>query len=160
MQTSVNQKQKTLVTFLTSCRKGKRRSLLTVKSVLNNTRPSFNDNGTADEPSKILLDKLFARTQEQTNENSVYPPYSSLGGLESDLQAALMALLKREEDLQDAERKVLSEKKKLNQAKGTVGETGESHPPSFFEAQDFTREAEAGERGVSFTGQRDRRVKA
>lgn len=71
-----------------------------------------------------------------------------------------MALLKREEDLQDAERKVLSEKKKLNQAKGTVGETGESHPPSFFEAQDFTREAEAGERGVSFTGQRDRRVKA
>ncbi|CAN6918726.1 unnamed protein product, partial [Brassica oleracea] len=104
-QTRVNQKQKTLVTFLTSCRKGKRRSLLTVKSVLNNTRPSFNDNGTAEEPSKILLDKLFARTQEQTNENSVYPPYSSLGGLESDLQAALMALLKREEDLQDAERK-------------------------------------------------------
>ncbi|KAL0687122.1 hypothetical protein Bca4012_086799 [Brassica carinata] len=116
-QTRVNQKQKTLVTFLTSCRKGKRRSLLTVKSVLNNTRPSFNDNGTAEEPSKILLDKLFARTQEQTNENSVYPPYSSLGGLESDLQAALMALLKREEDLQDAERKVLSEKKKLNRAK-------------------------------------------
>ena len=85
MQTSVNQKQKTLVTFLTSCRKGKRRSLLTVQSVLNNTRPSFNDNGTAEEPSKILLDKLFARTHEQTNENLVYPPdealsYSSLGG--------------------------------------------------------------------------------
>ncbi|CAF1903928.1 BnaC02g46080D [Brassica napus] len=121
-QTSVNQKQKTLVTFLTRCRKGKRRSLLTVQSVLNNTRPSFNDNGTAEEPSKILLDKLFARTHKQTNENSVYPPdealsYSSLGGLESDLQAALMALLKREEDSQDAERKVLSEKKKLNRAK-------------------------------------------
>ncbi|KAF3528295.1 hypothetical protein DY000_02036822 [Brassica cretica] len=116
-QTRVNQKQKTLVTFLTSCRKGKRRSLLTVKSVLNNTRPSFNDNGTVEEPSKIILDKLFARTQEQTNENSVYPPYSSLGGLESDLQDALMVLLKREEDLQDAERKVLSEKKKLNRAK-------------------------------------------
>ncbi|KAJ4866482.1 Myosin heavy chain-related protein [Raphanus sativus] len=118
-QTSVNQKQKTLVAF-----KGKRRSLLTVKSVLNNTRPSFNDNGTA-EPSKVLLDKLFARTQElegQTNQNSVYPPppdealsYSS--SLESELQAALMALLKREEDLHDAERKVLSEKKKLNRAK-------------------------------------------
>ncbi|WZZ32734.1 hypothetical protein YC2023_016135 [Brassica napus] len=121
-QTSVNQKQKTLVTFLTRCRKGKRRSLLTVQSVLNNTRPSFNDNGTAEEPSKILLDKLFARTHKQTNENSVYPPdealsYSSLGGLESDLQSALMALLKREEDSQDAERKVLSEKKKLNRAK-------------------------------------------
>lgn len=117
-QTRVNQKQKTLVTFLTSCRKGKRRSSLTVKSVLNNTRPSFNDNGTA-EPSKVLLDKLFARTQEldgQTDENSVYP-YSTPGGIESELQAALMALLKREEDLQDAERKVLSEKKKLNRAK-------------------------------------------
>lgn len=117
-QTSVNQKQKTLVAF-----KGKRRSLLNVKSVLNNTRPSFNDNGTA-EPSKVLLDKLFARTQElegQTSQNSVYPPpdeplsYSS--SLESELQAALMALLKREEDLHDAERKVLSEKKKLNRAK-------------------------------------------
>lgn len=123
-QTSVNQKQKTLVAFLTSSRKAKRRSLLTVKSVLNNTRPSFNDNGTA-EPSKVLLDKLFARTQElegQTSQNSVYPPppdeplsYSS--SLESELQAALMALLKREEDLHDAERKVLSEKKKLNRAK-------------------------------------------
>ena len=86
MQTSVNQKQKTIVTFLTSCRKGKRRSLLTVKSVLNNTIPSFKDNGTAEEPSKILLDKLFARTHEHTNENLVYPPdealsYSTLGGL-------------------------------------------------------------------------------
>ncbi|KAG5383501.1 hypothetical protein IGI04_034971 [Brassica rapa subsp. trilocularis] len=85
-QTSVNQKQKTIVTFLTSCRKGKRRSLLTVKSVLNNTIPSFKDNGTAEEPSKILLDKLFARTHEHTNENLVYPPdealsYSTLGGL-------------------------------------------------------------------------------
>ncbi|KAJ0251870.1 Uncharacterized protein HA466_0127660 [Hirschfeldia incana] len=118
-QTSVNQKQKTLVTFLTSSRKGKRRSLLTVKSVLNNTRPSsFNDNGTADEPSKVLLDKLFARTQELEEQTNEYPPYSSsLGGIESELQAALMTLLKREEDLQGAERKVLSEKKKLNRAK-------------------------------------------
>uniref|UniRef100_M4EG07 Uncharacterized protein n=1 Tax=Brassica campestris TaxID=3711 RepID=M4EG07_BRACM len=77
-QTSVNQKQKTIVTFLTSCRKGKRRSLLTVKSVLNNTIPSFKDNGTAEEHSKILLDKLFARTHEHTNENLVYPPDEAL----------------------------------------------------------------------------------
>ncbi|KFK29831.1 hypothetical protein AALP_AA7G184500 [Arabis alpina] len=124
--TRVNQNQKSLVAFQSS-RRGKRCSLVSVKAVLNNTRPSINnDNGTA-EPSKVLLEKLFARTQRlerlerQTNENSVYSdeelPHSSLGGLESDLQAALVALLKREEELQGAERKVLSEKKKLNRAK-------------------------------------------
>lgn len=120
--TRVNQKQKSLVA-LPSSRRGKSHSLLNVQSVLNNTRPNFNDNGTA-EPPNVLFDKLFAQTQKlqrQTNQNSVYPDedlsYSNLGVLESDLQAALVALLKREEDLQDAERKVLSEKKKLNRAK-------------------------------------------
>ncbi|KAL1210367.1 hypothetical protein V5N11_006698 [Cardamine amara subsp. amara] len=118
----VNRKQKSLVA-LPSSRRGKRHSLLSVQSVLNNTRPSINDNGTA-EPAKVLFEKLFAQTQKlerQTNQNSVYPdedlPYSNIGVLQSDLEAALVALLKREEDLQDAERKVLSEKNKLNRAK-------------------------------------------
>ncbi|CAN8326927.1 unnamed protein product [Cochlearia groenlandica] len=118
----VNQKNKSLVAF-TSCRKAKRRSLLCVRSVLN-----INDNGTA-EPSKILIEKLFGRRQNldrETNQNSGYLDeddlnYSNLGGLESDLQAALMALLKREEELEDAEKKVLSEKKRLNRAKEELG---------------------------------------
>ncbi|XP_010432759.1 PREDICTED: coiled-coil domain-containing protein 18-like isoform X2 [Camelina sativa] len=122
--TRVNlQKQKSLVACPSS-RRVKRHSLLSVQSVLNNTRPNTNENRT-DESANVLVEKLLARTQSlerQTNQHSVYPdddllPYSNLGVLEPDLEAALVALLKREEDLQDAERKLLSEKKKLNRAK-------------------------------------------
>ncbi|XP_010447425.1 PREDICTED: trichohyalin-like [Camelina sativa] len=121
--TRVNlQKQKSFVAFPSS-RRAKRHSLLSVQSVLNNTRPNINDNRT-DESANVLVEKLLARTQSlerQTNQHSVYPdddlPYSNLGVLEPDLEAALVALLKREADLQDAERKLLSEKKKLNRAK-------------------------------------------
>ncbi|KAK9280138.1 hypothetical protein L1049_013825 [Liquidambar formosana] len=98
-------------------------SLRIIKLVLDNRKSSLNDNG-ATEPARVLLERLFAQTQkleERINRDSHLPQDVLLGFnleiLESDLQAALAALKKKEEDLQDAERVVLLEHTELNRAK-------------------------------------------
>ncbi|KAF2303813.1 hypothetical protein GH714_023558 [Hevea brasiliensis] len=94
-----------------------------VKSALNGSKPKFNDNG-ATEPARILLERLFAQTQkleEEMSGDSQLPkdvqPGFNLEILESDLLAVLEALRKKEEDLQHAEKQVLSEHNDLNRAK-------------------------------------------
>ncbi|KAI3454213.1 hypothetical protein Pfo_010876 [Paulownia fortunei] len=93
-----------------------------VKSVLNNCKSlSISDNGTT-EPARILLERLFAQTQtleEQMGRDPRLPRAAengvNLGVLELDLQAALEALKKKEEDLLDAERKILLKQEKLEE---------------------------------------------
>ncbi|GFZ08343.1 myosin heavy chain-related protein [Actinidia rufa] len=70
-----------------------------IKSVLGNGKSNVHRNG-GTEPARILLERLFAHTQK----------------LEEQM-AALDALKKKEEHLQDAERKILSEHAELNQAR-------------------------------------------
>ncbi|KAJ7958787.1 Myosin heavy chain-related protein [Quillaja saponaria] len=103
--------------------KGKIHSLKSIKSVLNNKKSSINDNGAA-EPARILLERLFEQTQkleEQMTRESHLPQDVQLGlnlqVLEADLQAALVSLNKKEDDLQEAERMVLLEHSKMNHAK-------------------------------------------
>lgn len=93
-----------------------------LRSVLDN-KSSVNDNG-ATEPARILLERLFAQTQkleEQIGRDPPLPQVAELGislnKLEYDLQAALAVLKKKEEDLQDAERKVLLDYEELNHMK-------------------------------------------
>ncbi|KAK4388648.1 PX domain-containing protein EREL1 [Sesamum angolense] len=93
-------------------------------SVLESRRSSsISDNG-ATEPTRVLLERLFAQTQKLEEQIGRDPRSShaaelgvNLGKLESDLHAALAALKKKEEDLQDAERKVLSEYNEINRAR-------------------------------------------
>ncbi|GFZ16705.1 myosin heavy chain-related protein [Actinidia rufa] len=93
-----------------------------ITSVLDNRKSSINDNG-ATEPPQVLLERLFAQTQKLEEMGKDYRLFQdahlglNLGILESDLHAALAALKKKEEDLQDAERKVLLEHTELNRAK-------------------------------------------
>ncbi|KAF5456746.1 hypothetical protein F2P56_026192, partial [Juglans regia] len=97
--------------------------LKVVRAVLNKRKISINDNGPT-ESAKILLERLFEQTQkleEQMTQDSYPPedvqPLLNLEVLESDLQAVLLALKQKEEDLQDAESIVLLEHSQLNCAK-------------------------------------------
>ncbi|KAF8407152.1 hypothetical protein HHK36_006278 [Tetracentron sinense] len=119
----LNRKQKKLVVTRTPTRKGN--SVQMIRSVLGNRKSSTgnSDNG-ATEPATVLLERVFAQTQmleAQMSRDSSLPQDIQLGFnleiLESDLQAALAALRKKEEDLQDAERTVLLERAELNHAK-------------------------------------------
>lgn len=117
-----NWKEKRLEFLRPNRRKSK--FLWIVKSVVNRQRSSgISDNG-AIEPARILLERLFAETQkleEQIGRHPDSPQVSelglNLGKLESDLHAVLSTLKKKEEDLQDAERKILLERNEMYQAK-------------------------------------------
>lgn len=91
-------------------------------SILGKRKSSINDNG-ATEPARVLFERLFIQTQklEKMAGDSPMPIDSQfgyhLGTLETDLQAVLSALKKKEEYLEDAERKVLLEQNKINSAK-------------------------------------------
>ncbi|KAH9619202.1 hypothetical protein KSS87_014187 [Heliosperma pusillum] len=82
------------------------------------------DSNEAPEPARALLERLFMQTQkleEQMNGKShvlgnVRSDFD-LETLESDLQAALEALRKKEEDLQEADRMVKLENTELNLAR-------------------------------------------
>ncbi|XP_075522393.1 protein involved in starch initiation 1 [Primulina tabacum] len=95
-----------------------------VKSVVNRERfDGISDNG-ATEPARVLLERLFAETQkleERIGRDPDSPQVSelglNLGKLESDLLAVLFALKKKEEDLQDAERKISRERNEMYRAK-------------------------------------------
>nr|GMC49466.1 early endosome antigen 1-like [Ipomoea batatas] len=96
---------------------------LTVRSVLDSKKSIINGNG-ATESAGILLQRLFDQKQkleEQIGRDPNLPQVAefgqNLGKLESDLQAALVFLKKKEEDLQDAERKVLLEYNELSRAR-------------------------------------------
>ncbi|KAL3497347.1 hypothetical protein ACH5RR_040079 [Cinchona calisaya] len=103
--------------------KGKGPVMWIVRSVLDNQKSSIDGNG-ATEPTRILLERLFAQTQkleERIGRDPRLPEDAELGlsleKLESDLQAALAALKKKEEDLQHVEMNVLLEYNELNRAK-------------------------------------------
>ncbi|CAA6672565.1 unnamed protein product [Spirodela intermedia] len=91
---------------------------------VNNQKTNVgNTNEGAVEPARVLLERLFVQTQkleEKMNKGSGlikdYELSNSLEVLESDIQAALLALRRREEDLQNAERKVLFDHAELTQA--------------------------------------------
>ncbi|XP_021848731.1 uncharacterized protein [Spinacia oleracea] len=94
-----------------------------INSILGDRISSINNNGTP-EPATALLERLFAQTQkleEHLNGNSHFfqdvDPDFNLENLESGIEAALKALRKKEEDLQEAERMVMLEHAELNQAK-------------------------------------------
>ncbi|KAF7817257.1 coiled-coil domain-containing protein 18 [Senna tora] len=113
----------TLLTGLVSIRKRKGHLLKTIKSVLNDKRSGINDYEAA-ESARILLERLFEQTQkleEQMTGEFRFGQDVQIGlnlqVLESDLQAALTALKKKEENLQEAERTVLLENSKLNHTK-------------------------------------------
>ncbi|GAV85701.1 hypothetical protein CFOL_v3_29135 [Cephalotus follicularis] len=108
--------------FVTNTKR-KSQPLESVRSVLSKPKSNISGNG-ATESARILLERLFAQTQkleEQMSRHSHIPKDIQLGFnleiLESDLKAVLVALKKREADLQDAERLVLSDHGKLNHAK-------------------------------------------
>ncbi|XWS26212.1 hypothetical protein CRYUN_Cryun26dG0011900 [Craigia yunnanensis] len=114
-------KQKTLPFLTVTKRKG--HSLLIVKSILNNSKSSINDNG-ATEPARIILERLFEQTQKleqgisrDGQQLKDFHRVFNLESLESDLQAALTALKQKEDDLQDAERTVVLEQSQLSHAK-------------------------------------------
>ncbi|XP_019447551.1 PREDICTED: golgin subfamily A member 6-like protein 22 isoform X2 [Lupinus angustifolius] len=111
----------------TNLRKGRGHLWKTVKSVLNDNRPSFNNYGAA-ESTRVLRERLFEQTQmlEHQMVNGARGEYFrdqevrlgfNLRILESDLQAALTSLKKKEEHLQEVERMVLLENNKLNLTK-------------------------------------------
>ncbi|KAG6407992.1 hypothetical protein SASPL_130994 [Salvia splendens] len=95
-----------------------------VKSVLNSSRhSSISDNG-ASEPARVLLERLFAQTQKLEQQIGRDPSSPGLGvgfgELESELHAALVALKNKEEDLQDAERKLVLEFNEIHQARKSL----------------------------------------
>lgn len=120
---NVHWKQKLSGRYVTS---GKRRvrSLGLVRAALQDGKQSgVNGNGLS-EPARILLERLFAQTQkleERMSRDSGVGKDVQFGYnleiLESDLQAVLAALKKKEEDLADAERRVCLEHSELNRAK-------------------------------------------
>ncbi|KAK4274442.1 hypothetical protein QN277_017660 [Acacia crassicarpa] len=94
-----------------------------IKSVLNDKWSGINDYEAA-ESARTLLDRLFEQTQkleeQMTGELHLDQDVQlglNLQVLETDLQAALTALKKKEECLQEAERVVLLENNKLNRTK-------------------------------------------
>ncbi|KAL3655836.1 hypothetical protein CASFOL_000232 [Castilleja foliolosa] len=87
-----------------------------VRSVLNSR---INGNG-ATEPARILLEKLFAQTQKLEEQVGKDPRLPHIVKLESDLQVALTALKQKEEYLQDAEKKILSEYSEINLARNDL----------------------------------------
>lgn len=112
---------------VTTSRRRKGHTLWIIKSVLNDRKPSINDDE-ATEPARILLDRLFAQTQkleEQISKDMGLPRDGefdlNLGKLESDLQAALAALKKKEEDVEEAERKISLDYHELKEAKEELG---------------------------------------
>ncbi|TMW85164.1 hypothetical protein EJD97_023647 [Solanum chilense] len=94
-----------------------------VRSVLDNRKSNITGEEET-EPARVLLERLFAQTQkleQQIGRNIYFPQVAelglNLGKLESDLLDALAALKKKEDDIQDTERKVLMEYNELNRAK-------------------------------------------
>ncbi|KAL9226756.1 hypothetical protein vseg_002530 [Gypsophila vaccaria] len=91
-----------------------------INSILGARDFSINSNEVP-EPARHLLERLFVQTQkleEQMDGNSRFDgnfqPGIDLVNLESDLQAVLEALRKKEEDLHEAERMVKLENAELN----------------------------------------------
>ncbi|XP_068647345.1 uncharacterized protein [Aristolochia californica] len=102
-----------------------------IRSVLDKPKSNIgsSDNEALD-PARILLERLFAQTQkleEHMNKNSHVSENEkfcvNLEVLESDLQAALTSLRKKEEDLRDAEKKVLQDHTELDRAKQELEQT-------------------------------------
>jgi len=89
------------------------RNGVSVKSVLNDNRPSFNNYGAPE--SARLLERLFEQTQKLDNRMIGEEP--DLRDFESDLLSALMELKEKEDHLQEVERTVLLENGKLKDAK-------------------------------------------
>ncbi|XP_021769362.1 myosin-9-like isoform X2 [Chenopodium quinoa] len=92
-------------------------------SIVGNRKSSINSNGTP-EPATALLERLFVQTQKleehMIGNSHFFQDVESdlnLKDLESDLEAALKTLKKKEEDLQEAERMVMLEHAELNQAR-------------------------------------------
>ncbi|KAF3624721.1 putative protein kinase [Capsicum annuum] len=107
---------------LMTAHRGRGPSSRILRSVLDNRKSNINRNE-ATEPARVLLERLFAQTQkleQQIGRNPYLPQVAELGlnigKLESDIQDALAAL-KKEEDIQDTERKVSMEYNELNHAK-------------------------------------------
>lgn len=128
---NLNQKQRFLV-YLKTQKKINCRPLI-IRSALKKLQSdvSNGDNG-ATEPARVLLERLFTKTQkleEMVSRDSSLSDDAELNMnleiLESDLQAALSVLRKKEADLQDAERRVLVEQTKLNLTKQDLERRGE-----------------------------------
>lgn len=110
-----NRKLRSQINFVvTQGRKGRwLRNGVSVKSVLNDNRPSFNNYGAPE--SARLLERLFEQTQKLDNRMIGEEP--DLRDFESDLLSALMELKEKEDHLQEVERTVLLENGKLKDAK-------------------------------------------
>lgn len=117
VQATSNNKLRTWLTF--KSRKREKRSLYLSKSVVKNLGVISNngDDGST-ESARVLLEQLFAKTQNLESTSAEDSALStSLEVLRSDFEVALSTLRKRERDLKDAERRVLVEERKLKQTK-------------------------------------------
>ena len=94
-----------------------------IKSILNDNRPSINDYGAA-KSARLLLEKLFEQAQKLEHQMATGATGESYDGedaqlaynlsmLESDLQAALRELIRKEEHLMEVERTVILESTEL-----------------------------------------------
>jgi chromosome segregation ATPase len=117
VQVTPNKKSRSWLTF--KSQKSEKRSLYLSRSVEKNIRVTSNngDNGSM-ESAKVLLERLFVKTQNLESTSAEDSELStSLEVLRSEFEVALSMLRKRERDLKDAERGVLVEERKLNQIK-------------------------------------------
>ncbi|XP_057522410.1 uncharacterized protein LOC130802416 [Amaranthus tricolor] len=94
-----------------------------INSVVGDRKSSINTNG-APEPARVLLERLFSQTQkleEHMNSSSDFFQNANSGfnleNLESDLEAVLEALRTKEEDVEEAERRVALEHAELKRAR-------------------------------------------
>ncbi|KAL1315218.1 hypothetical protein HN51_041990 [Arachis hypogaea] len=98
-----------------------------IKSILNDNRPSINDYGAA-KSARLLLEKLFEQAQKLEHQMATGATGESYDGedaqlaynlsmLESDLQAALRELIRKEEHLMEVERTVILESTELKHTK-------------------------------------------
>ncbi|KAJ4758078.1 Myosin heavy chain-related protein [Rhynchospora pubera] len=114
-----NKKMRTWVAFVSQ--KREKSSLYSSRSVVKNLCPHVTsnngDNGST-ESARVLLERLFAKTQTLESTSAEDSEISaSLEVLRSEFEVALSTLRKREKDLKDAERSVLVEERKLKQTK-------------------------------------------
>ncbi|XP_078430750.1 protein involved in starch initiation 1-like [Wolffia australiana] len=93
-------------------------------SIVNSKKTNVDQSNGAVEPARVLLERLFRQTQkleQKMNKNSAIIETtdlsSSLEVLESDIQAALQAMKRREEGLHSAESKILFDQAELTRAK-------------------------------------------
>ena len=137
--------------------KKKNSCCLTIRTTLNElTSGACNGDNGAIEPPRIFLERVSEKIQqpeEMMTADSSLPVNDgtgvSLGLLESDLQGALSALEKKEEDLQDAERMVLLEQAKLSQSEQDMEKREQEIVDAFVKQKQMEKDLKKASRNLA-----------